>query len=71
MLFQVEFVNGTTGVVHCGHWVHGRPECFWKLFLLQMKVSHAKELVDWVYLRERYGMKKEEMLRIAWTGSSI
>lgn len=36
-----------------------------------MKVSHAKELADWVYLRERYGMKKEEMLRIAWVGSTV
>lgn len=71
MHFQVKFLDGNTGVVHCGQWVHGRPESLPELFYLQIKVSHAKELVDWVYLGERYGIKKQDMLRIAWARSSI
>ena len=71
MRFWVRFLDGTTGVVHCGKWVHGRPESLTELFCHQIKVSHAKELVNWVYLEERYGIRKKEMLRVAWARSSI
>lgn len=66
ILFHVGLLDGTTGLVHCGPWIHGRPKSFTDLFLLKMKVCRAKELVNWEYLGEKFGIKKDEMLRIAW-----
>lgn len=70
MFFQVEFFDGTTGEVRCEPWIHGRPESFSDLFRVKLQVCRAKELVDWVYLRRKYRIKKDEMLRIAWVDNS-
>lgn len=65
MFFHVEFLDGTTGAVRCGPWIYGKPKCFSDLFRLKIQVCRAKELVDWVYLRWKFGIKKDEMMRIA------
>lgn len=70
MFFHVEFFDGTAGEVRGGPWIDGRPECFSDLFRLKIQVCQAKELVDWVYLRWKYGIKEDEMLRIGWVDNS-
>lgn len=63
--FQVECCDGTFKVVGCGPWIHGRLGCIRDLFCLHVKICRAKELVDWSYLKKKFGIEKGGMLRIA------
>lgn len=70
LAFQVEYYNGSSGLVRGGDWVDGETNSIRDRVYLQFKICEAKELVDWSDLQERFGIEKEEMLRIAWLMNS-
>jgi hypothetical protein len=66
LVFFVEYNDGSSGIVRCGPWVYGYPESIKELTLLQIKVCKAKELVNWTYVGNNFGLKKEDMMRLSW-----
>ncbi|KAJ6101884.1 hypothetical protein N7486_004311 [Penicillium sp. IBT 16267x] len=66
LIFRVAYNDGSSGIVRCGPWIHGCTESVQELFTLHIKVCLAKEMVNWPYLGKKFGLKKENMLRLSW-----
>jgi hypothetical protein len=66
LLFFVQYHDRSTGILRCGSWLHGEPNCIHELFLLHLKICHAKELVPWESISFKDKVRKENMLRISW-----
>ena len=66
ILFCVTYSDRSSGIVRCGPWIHGRTDCVQELFLLHIKICRAKEMVNWDYLENKFGLRKENMLRLSW-----
>lgn len=66
IIFRVAYNDGSSGIVRCGPWIHGCIKSMQELFSLHIKVCHAKETVNWAYLGKKFGLRKENMLRLSW-----
>ncbi|KAL4912981.1 hypothetical protein BDW62DRAFT_205971 [Aspergillus aurantiobrunneus] len=69
ILFKVQYLDGTTGFVHCAAIIHGQPKNITECFTLHAKIRDAKDLVsdgDWAYMERRFGYSRKSTMEFEW-----
>ncbi|KAL5339648.1 hypothetical protein BJX70DRAFT_397595 [Aspergillus crustosus] len=69
ILFEVEFLDGSTGLIQAIGEIPGEPKNVHEAFGFHLKVRNGKDLVsdeDWRYLERWFGVLKGETMEFEW-----